>query len=224
MLNLTDTVTVTATTIIITAPTNGTAVDRDAVAADPDEIILTAKLSNNQSGQTITFKANRTDPTTQNDITLGTNTTNSTGVAVLYWNGSSGGTKLSAGNYTWWAESSYGNTTSRHALVKGGLNLTFRYASQDPNASYTVGDTVKLDAFLNSYGPESDAQLNSTYNGSVNATMHEPGGTNYTVNLIDPDIFPEEETTLLDRILDPAPNFIRMVREWFVDTDSGGAP
>jgi len=173
------------------APADGSRIDRDnADVADPDSQALIAVLGGGSSNVNVTFYANLTAPSIsgQNDIYLGSNLTNTSGYAVLIWNGTNAtGDKMYAGNWTWWANASgYTLNGTRFIYVYGGLNLTWRYNDTNPNASYYEGDIVEIEALLGSYGPESGEQVNITYLADVNATLEAPDGTNYTAELIDP--------------------------------------
>ncbi|MBW2993406.1 right-handed parallel beta-helix repeat-containing protein, partial [Candidatus Woesearchaeota archaeon] len=184
-----------------TAPADGSVIDRDSVnASASDTQTLTAVLSNGTSGVSVRFYANLTDPSIagQANINLSANVTDASGIAVLEWNGTNATSdKMYAGNYTWWAEAEgYMLNGSKFAYLYMGLNLTFRYASQDPNETYIVGDVIMIDELLHSYGPETDSQVNATYNANVNATLTDPSGDNFSVELVDPDI---EETGIQEK-------------------------
>ncbi len=177
-------------TVIPTAPADGSKIDRDRVSPDPDTQTLTAELSDNSSGMSIIFYANLTNPdiTGQTNINLGSNSTDANGVVVFNWNGTdSAGNKMYAGNYTWWP-SAAGYTTNGTGFiyVYGGLNITWRNPNTNPDANYNEGDIVDIEVLLGSHGPESGAEVNTTYNAKVNATLESPSGTNYTVELSDP--------------------------------------
>jgi hypothetical protein len=176
------------------SPIDASQVDRDSVNPSvSDNITLVIKLSDNANGQSVDFYANLTDPniTTEKNILLGTAISNASGHAALNFSGrNSVGNKIYAGNYTWWGVSGiYVLNGTRTVLAYGGLNVSFRFIDELPSLYYGKNSTLRIQEFLRSLGPESDSQLNNTYNASVNTTLVAPNGTNYTIALVDPDIF-----------------------------------
>jgi hypothetical protein len=128
--------------------------------------------------------------------------TNSTGHAVFSWNGTNAsGNKMHAGNYTWWATGGdYDSNSSRYVYVYGGLNVTWKNNTENPNATYNEGDTIIIETMLGSLGPESGDDVNDTYLAEVNATLSAPNGTNYTVALVDPDLIEPKEINTIENI------------------------
>jgi hypothetical protein len=172
-----------AITVSPISPANGTIVDRDSVDASTADVLNLTVYTTASSTVNITFKANLTSPSIggQTNLVLGYNTTNSSGGTTLYWDPN---VSYYAGNYTWWAESnvSYTVNGTKTVLVYGGFNLTFQSQSDYPNASYSLGDMVKINSTLKSLGPESALQLNSSYLARVNSTIIAEDSTTRDVN------------------------------------------
>jgi len=174
----------------------GEAIDRDKVKLyAQDNTTLVVKLSNNLIAQSVNFYANLTNPSFagESNILLGTSISNSSGNAILNFSGrNSVGNKLYAGNYTWWAQSGiYIMNGSSTVIVMGGLNISFRFKDELPDLVYGKNSEAEIQEFLKSLGPESDGELNGTYQAKVNATIQLNNGTNYTFELIDPEVWPE---------------------------------
>jgi hypothetical protein len=166
------------------SPANGTTVDRDSMdSATADFITLTVATSALNTVN-ITFKTSLTDPSIggQTNIILGYNTTNSSGIAVFNWNPN---VSQYAGNYTWWAESNetYTANGTRTVLVYGGFNLTFQNPTTSPDASYVIGNNVKINATLKSLGPETTAQISSLYSAGINSTVIKEDASFAQINL-----------------------------------------
>jgi uncharacterized membrane protein YiaA len=164
------TLTVLPFPVTITAPVNGTRIDRDSVSpADPDFVELNATVPSYVSdGVNILFWANLTLPSSivpaQVNLLLGNNTTSS-GVARIYWNPNA---TVYAGNYTLFANSSAGIINgTRNGLVIGSLSALFASVVNHPNASYNESDTALLEANLTSGGPENRTSLGSDYLASL---------------------------------------------------------
>ncbi len=179
--NKTSTYTISRTTAAMNTA-NGTRVDRDSVSADPDTLLLNASIPSAPAGVTIDFYLNLTDPALgQTDLLLGSNTTDANGNAVYVWNPNA---TVYAGNVTVFANSTYADpSTTSDALVYGGLQQAFSYASVDPNASYYQQDVIAADVNLTSPGPETASQLNASYSASSNATHKGPSNSG-TVGLV----------------------------------------
>jgi hypothetical protein len=197
-----------------TSPANAFLIDRDSQSADADFTTLIGKVSNEREGITVSFYANLTNPTVagNSNILLGATTTNATGHANITWSGrDNAGDKMLAGNYTWWpAATGYVTNATRYSYVYGGLNLTYRNTTINPNSTYIEGDMVDIYMILQSLGPESRTQVNSTYRGKMNATLKDPLQQNHTIDLYDPLDLPDyaadneensTEETLYDKIL-----------------------
>ncbi|MBI2129961.1 right-handed parallel beta-helix repeat-containing protein [Candidatus Woesearchaeota archaeon] len=171
-------------TLFLISPANETKLDRDAVNASvADSDILIANITSSTANVNITFYANLTNPSIsgQTMVVLGSNLTNSSGYATLIFNPNS---SIYAGNYTWWAASgSYNGSETRTLLIYGGLNTTFRNNATTPNATYSPGEEVIIEALLNSSGVENATQLNSTYLANVSAYLMQPNGTTIRVQL-----------------------------------------
>ena len=137
--------------------------------ADYVTLVVDTNYSTNVS---ITFKVNLTSPGIggQTNITLGYNTTNTSGQAFYNWDPNS---TIYAGNYTWWGEAnvSYVVNRTKTLLVYGGFNLTFQSQTNSPDSSYQLGQNVTINATLKSLGPESVLQLNTSYLAKVNSTI-----------------------------------------------------
>jgi hypothetical protein len=167
------------------SPANGTTVDRDSAdATDPDTIQLIVQLVGATQTYTVNFTANLTNPVLggQSNLVLGSNTTNSTGYAVLYFNPNS---TTYAGNYTWFGVStvSFTNQTASF-IVKGGLNSTYKNNSYNPNSTYFINDTVLIDANVSSLAVESRDELNSTYGITVNSTLQNTSSSLNTASTV----------------------------------------
>jgi hypothetical protein len=177
-------------TISAVSPLNAYAVDRDAMSADPDYAELVAYISNEQEGITVTFIANLTMPSIpgETNIVLGTALTNSTGHALFTWSGKDDtNEKMYAGNYTWWAEAEgFDVDDTKFIYLYGAIVLAYRNETYHPNSSYTRGDVASIEMVIDSIGPETRTQLNSTFEAWVNSTLISPSGINYTIELIDP--------------------------------------
>jgi hypothetical protein len=173
-----------AITVTPVSPANGTMVDRDAVNAGTADYVALVVNTNAQSTVNITFKINLTDPAIggQTNLTIGYNVTNSSGQAIFVWDPNS---TMYAGNYSWWgaANVSYEINATRTVHVYGGLNLTFQHPTEYPNASYVIGDLVRINATLKSLGPESAPQLNNSYGAQVNSTIIKAGSSTANVYL-----------------------------------------
>jgi hypothetical protein len=185
--------------INLESPSDGTIVDRDGVSAEPDSVELIMSLSNRKENIPVTFMANLTAPSMsgQDNIVLGNAVTNSTGHAKITWSGLDvESNKMYAGNYSWWVNSTgYIEHEKRIIYLYGGLILSFRYSDIHPNATnYTSGDIVEIHVVLESEGPETRSQLNSTYLAQVNATLTNPLGVKTNVTLIDPEGEEPEDT------------------------------
>ncbi len=192
--------------IIPIAPKNGTSIDRDNI--NPyvnNNVTLIAELSDKAENELVKFYANLTDPEIEGkrNILLGEVESNSTGFAAINFTGKdSVGNKVYAGNYTWWAESGeYIVNSTRTILVYGGLNISFRFNDELPDLMYGKDSNAQVQEFLKSLGPESDREVNSTYLAEVNTTFTLiKNGTNYTIELIDPDLY--EDSFYQPRIIE----------------------
>jgi len=184
-----DTVLINSTFVDAVDPADGTGIDRDSVQASvPDLQYLIAKIPYAFPNVNITYYGDLTDPVFggQTGLYLGWNTTNASGYATLGWNP---GSSYYAGNYTWYANATnasmvLGETNNtRTVYVYGGLNVTFNQSTVNPNATYLQNQTVEVQARLQSLGPESETQLNSSYHALVNSTFFKTNGLNDTIVL-----------------------------------------
>jgi hypothetical protein len=210
--------------IYLESPVDATIVDRDSVAAEPDSVELIMRLGNRRENIPVTFKANLTDPDIagQENIVIGNAVTNATGHAKITWSGRDIDTnKMYAGNYNWWANSTgYIEHEKKIIHLYGGLILSFRYSDTYPESNYTSGDIVEIHVVLESEGPETRTQLNSTYLAQVNATLTNPLGVRTNVTLIDPEGEEPEELIIgipknnilarLNNLLGKIMNFFRV--------------
>jgi plastocyanin len=166
------------------SPANNTLVDRDSVAADPDTISLVVQAQTSiPAGRNITFFANITNPSLGiTNVTLGQNTSNSSGAATLNYNPNS---TIHAGIWTWGAyDVGAGKTNkTRTYQVLGSFTVGFANATLDPNSEYNQTDTTRVNATLTSAGPETLSELNSSYNASVLATYTPPTENTTAFNL-----------------------------------------
>lgn len=165
----------------LTAPFNGTAVDRDSMSADDDDtVLITAATMGGFHPQTITFYANLTSPsiTGQSNITLGSNTTNSNGDLTFRWDP---GSLFYAGNYTLYAISQ--NTTTaggtRYVHVFGSMHVTFTNATYHPNETYLRGEPANITATVASRGIENGSDLPEIYALNTTADTNFSAGTNF---------------------------------------------
>jgi hypothetical protein len=178
------TVTVTPFSIGIISPANNSIVDRDgANTIDPDTIILNVSVDANvPDGQTINFTANLTDPSFgYTNIVLGSNTTLG-GYAMLYYDANA---TSYAGNWTWFGvhDAGLANSTNYY-FSKGSYNQTFSDITRNPNSTYNITDTITTEVNISSNGPESIAQLNTSYAQSVNVTFYNTTLGNTTLGLV----------------------------------------
>ncbi|MBN1275097.1 DUF2341 domain-containing protein [Candidatus Woesearchaeota archaeon] len=181
------------TKVNVTAPSNGTALDRDGTDGGvPDSAVIYTLLAKQYPGVNISFWANRTYPDSWSVEYLGMNQTNATGHTSLVFDPNS---TFWAGNYTLFTNSSLADPMmTKYAYVKGTLNVTFSYAGAYPNASYYRNSTVEARFNVTSMGAENSSLLDSYYldDSTLRAYYVSPSGTDVrslNLSLVSGDVF-----------------------------------